>query len=789
MHSLYKSKKAVSAALLTSLVWGLTGLQGQDTDGVRGFAHELDPFAVIGDTSNVYFTPGAGYVVDGTEISGHNYDNIEQVMRRVPGVYFRTEDGFGIFPNISFRGVGSMRTTKLTVMEDGILSAPAPYANPAAYYTPTTGRMSGIEILKGSSQVRFGPHNTGGVLNYRSTPIPFEGSGRIRLSYGENGDMRFHGYYGEVFQTGMGELGVLFEHYFRQNDGFKRMDTSPTYGGGDTGFTKNEPMLKLSWVPNTDLRQRFEVKVGYTDMDADETYLGLTTEDFRANPFRRYVSTQFDEITTEQWRSYLRHELEFSETSRLASTVYYNSFSRSWYKLHDVRRAGGLSSSLSNALAGGGFYDSNGLVEGTEGEPLAVLKGEAAGIWRVRDNNRAYKSYGAQSIFQHGIEAGGAFHAIEIGVRLHEDYEDRFQKQDDFEVDDSGNVIGSTFRAPGTQDNRRGTARALAIHAQDRIEWDRWAVTPGIRYERVRYTDERRGMNPVAADFNQVILKRQSTLDVFAPGIAAHYEATDQVAFFGGVHRGFSLPSPSAAAAPSNPIGEERSLGYELGTRYRNQGGIQGEVVLFLTHFDDLIVPDNIGGAGTGVTENAGEVRTYGLETALSYDPGRQLGWGYSTPLQLAFTWTDATIRSDVSASGDSGGAVESIFAGGSRGNRLPYIPRCQISFGAGVDFERFGIFLDAFYVASTYASANNSAEEVNPFGGPGNTPAPDARFGKNDAYFLLDLTAQYRVNDRFSVQLSVQNLLDREYIASRVPHGPRPGHPRFVSLGISYDL
>ena len=749
---------------------------------------DLSPFQVIGSKENLLFTPGAGYYVDDNEIVLHGYDNIEQIMRRVPGVYFRTEDGFGLFPNISFRGVGSMRTTKLTVMEDGILSAPAPYSNPAAYYTPTTGRMSGVEILKGSSQIEYGPHTTGGVLNYLSTPLPTERKGRVRLSFGDNQDMRFHGYFGDTFQSDLGEFAVLFEMYYRKNDGFKSIDTSPTFAGGDTGFKKTEPMLKIGWKPNTTVQQQLELKVGYTDMSAEETYLGLTEEDFRADPYRRYVSSQFDTIPTEHWRTYLSHQIRLNSDIRLNSRVYYNQFSRAWYKLHDVRRIGGGAASLAEALAGGGFSDGSGPIAGTEGEPLRVLRGEAAGIWRVRDNNRDYKSYGAESVLQYTVEVGNTTHFIEAGLRLHEDYEDRFQKQDDYTVDDSGNVTGVQMRQGGTQDNRRGTSRALAFHLRDRIVTGALTVSPGIRFERIRYLDKRRGTNPNSADFNQVISSTKGTLNVFAPGISLLYDATETVSFFSSVHKGFSLPSPGAATG-NNPLKEETSIGLEAGMRYQNGQGVRAELVAFHTDFENLIVPDNIGGAGTGQTENAGDVRSYGFEAALAWDPARANDWGFNLPLQLAFTYTDATIRSDVSASGTSGGAVESIFAGGQRGNRLPYIPRYQISVSSGIEFEKLGIYLDAFYVPSTYASANNSASQINPVGGPGNTPIADARFGKSDAYFLLDLTVRYRLTNNIALNIGAQNLLDRKYMASRLPHGPRPGHSRFISAGIIMDF
>lgn len=750
---------------------------------------DLAPFQVIGSKENLHFTPGSGYYVDDNEIILHNYDNIEQLMRRVPGVYFRTEDGFGIFPNISFRGVGSMRTTKLTVMEDGVLSAPAPYANPAAYYTPTSGRMSGVEILKGSSQIKYGPHTTGGILNYISTPLPVESTGRIRASYGSNNDMRFHSFYGDRFSNDLGEFAILLELYYRQNDGFKSIDHSPTFNGGNTGFRKSEPMLKLAWIPNTRVNQQFELKVGYSDMTADETYLGLSTADFAADPNRRYVSTQFDTIPTEHWRTYLRHSIDLGSQTRLLSTLYYNQFSRSWYKLHDVRSLTGGATSLAEALAGSPFYSGGNAIAGTEGEPLQVLRGEAAGIWRVRNNNREYKSYGGETVLQHRIDGGALSHSFEIGLRLHEDYEDRFQEQNDYQVDANGNVVGVTMRQPGTQDNRRGIARALALYVRDDISWNQWTVSPGFRYERIRYTDQRRGTNPANANFNQITQETKGTLDVFAPGVSALYDINSNWVAFAGVHKGFSLPNPGAATSPTNPIGAETSIGTEIGARYRNNQGVRGEVVFFHTDFNDLIVPDNIGGAGTGNTENAGDVRSYGFEAALSYDPGRVNGWEVNTPFQLAFTWTDATIRSDVSASGTSGGAVESIFAGGAKGNRLPYIARYQISAGAGIEWSRFGVYLDTFYIPSTYASANNSEAEINPVGGAGNTPIPDARFGKNDAYFLVDLSARYQLNDNLALTLSAQNLLDRKYIASRLPHGPRPGHPRFVSLGVVMDF
>ena len=133
---------------------------------------ELAPLTVTGIAPDAFILPGSAAIIEGDEFRAKGYTNIKQIAANTPGVFVRDEDGFGNFPNISIRGVDGTRSAKVTLMEDGILTAPSPYSSPNAYYAPKSGRMSGIEFLKGSSQVMYGPHTTGGVINFLSTPIP-----------------------------------------------------------------------------------------------------------------------------------------------------------------------------------------------------------------------------------------------------------------------------------------------------------------------------------------------------------------------------------------------------------------------------------------------------------------------------------------------------------------------------------------------------------------------------------------------------------------------------------------
>ena len=163
----------------------------------------LEPFEVIGSKENLQSLEGAGSYLDTGDLAPFIHTDVNEILSQVPGVYLRGEEGYGLFPNISLRGVDSQRSKKVTILEDGVPSSPSPFSAPDAYYSPTAGRMSGFEILKGSSQLKHGPQNTGGVINYLSTPIPSERASHLRFSYGDYNERVAH-----VHSGGLGRSTV-----------------------------------------------------------------------------------------------------------------------------------------------------------------------------------------------------------------------------------------------------------------------------------------------------------------------------------------------------------------------------------------------------------------------------------------------------------------------------------------------------------------------------------------------------------------------------------------------------
>ena len=713
---------------------------------------------VIGSRTNLKKIPGSAQLVTIEEIRQQNYDDINRALRTVPGVYVREEDGYGLFPNISLRGIDTTRSAKVTLMEDGIMIAPAPYSSPAAYYSPTTGRMSGLEVLKGSSQIKYGPHTTGGVINYLTTPIPTEEKVYLKSSFGSFNEQRTHAYTGNTFDTDIGQVGLLLEGYRRQNDGFKTIDETPDFRqGGDTGMEKTDVTFKLSWEPNTDMYQRLELKHGSSVLDANETYLGLTDADFEANPTRRYAASRFDNIQSEQQQTSLRHTISPQSNIDVISTLYQTDFKRNWYKLNSLN-----GDSLSAVLA-------------TPGLSQDCLKGTAACDLYVKANNRKYQSKGLESVVYSRFDTDNIHHEVMIGVRLHQDHVQRFQWEDAYTQAANGTISNLSPGIPGAAGDRFQQTEALALFIQDTIEIYDWTITPGLRYE---------SLSQISEDPNGTLQSvggsqgrdGKNSFDMTAIGIGAAYQFNDSWTGFGGVHTGFSPPSPRGTRSGLDP---ETSIAFEAGLRYANvPQALAAEATFFYTAFDDLVVVDNIGGAGSGDSENFGEVDSYGVEFAVQYDAGIANDWTLSNPYFLSMTYTNAEQQNEAQSTN-----AGSIFSFGQKGNKVPYIPALTVSLGTSLESKTWGMFLSANYVSETYASANNVDLQLNGSGDP------DARFGRTDSYFVIDVSGFYRVSNRAKLFIGIQNVSDEEYIVSRQPHGARGGLPQFVYAGIEFEI
>ena len=718
--------------------------------------------SIIGSKFKIKDIAGSAAYLDVQDIREQGVEDINRILRRVPGVNIREEDGYGLFPNISLRGVDPARASKVTIMEDGILMAPAPYSAPSAYYMPNTGRMSGIEVMKGSSQVKYGPHTTGGAINFLSTPIPTTQQVYSKSTFGMFNELRNHSYFGNTEQlAGGGRVGYVIEYYTRNTTGFKDLDTNAPdlRGEPNTGFSRQEPMLKLFWEPKTAIYQRIEAKFGFSNLDANETYTGLNTADFDRNPLRRYSASRFDEIESTQFRTYIRHFAEINNATSLVTTIYGNTFNRNWQKANTFN----------------GTNQSIALAQGPGGASYECAVGNAACDFTVKNNNRTYYMYGVQADLKHKLTTGEVKHELNLNVRHHYDQIRRKQWQETYTQNAAGAITAVTQDARGSQGNRLQGTHATAINLSDKMQVGKFTFSPGVRTEiiKVGYCDDN-------ASCGEGTLEEEDTYAVVVGGGSVKYDAFDaggqDLDFFGGIHRGFSPTDPRSYL--KSHVTHETSIGFEVGARWSDAPkAFSTEATLFLTKINDAVTPASIGGSGTDAGENAGKVRTMGIELAANYDPGLHKGWAVKVPMYFAATGTDAEYRTD----GDTGS--ESIWAGAKKGNKVSYIPDFMISFGIGALYKKMSASLDANYVTEAFADGANTSTNVDTGG------TPNERFGKIDGRLVMDASFGYQWSDKVRLFSNLKNITNETYIVSRQPHGPRPGLPFTAMAGLEFSL
>ena len=701
----------------------------------------LDPIRVlmertrmIGDPLGIDEIPGAAHVLVAADLESPAFvfDNIHDFLRLIPGVNVQDEDGFGLRPNIGLRGTGVDRSSKITLMEDGVLIAPAPYTAPSAYYFPVAGRMEAVEVRKGSSQVKYGPRTIGGAINLVSAPIPDRLSWFMEGAAGENGTLRGHGRIGDSGTR----FGWLLEAYTLETDGFKELAT-----GAGTGFDVADFMGKAR--VNSDREspsyQELELKLGYTDEESAETYLGLTDADFTMNPLYRYPASESDVMKAEHSQIQLRHFWTRGAVD-ITTTAYRNDFLRNWYKLQSV-----LGTGISKVLDAP-----------EENAPaLAILRGEGSDpdALRVRANNRDYFAEGVQST----VGLGLGRHELELGLRFHRDQEDRFQWEDAFQMQGSTMVL-TTLGEPGSQSNRVSSADALAFFVQDEVELGRLVVTPGVRFEHIDFArTDYASDDPARREPTRV---RENRVNAWIPGIGFSYRAAPALNLFWGVHKGFGPQGPGAAEATRS----ESSVNYEFGGRWRNSG-LAAQASAFYSDYTNILGRATLATAedGTGEAYNGGDAAVAGVEVSVDYDFAWGRDWAGRVPLRIAYTHTRAEFRSSFDSDYGPWGEVEI-------GDRLPYLPAHQMSGSIGYDHPRWSVTL------STMASGAMRTRA-------GRGPIPEGE--GTDSYVVFNLAGELQLDRRGTVFAGVQNLSDERYSVARRPAGLRPGLPRTLVAGL----
>ncbi|WP_347048801.1 TonB-dependent receptor family protein [Bacteroides fragilis] len=729
---------------------GYSGIYSQEQQVKKDSVYQLQEIVVssqqiLGSKFKARNRTGSAYYISPEEIRRLGYTDINRMLKAVPGVNMYEEDGFGLRPNISLRGTKAERSERISIMEDGVLAAPAPYSAPAAYYFPNVARMEAIEVLKGSSQVQYGPFTTGGAINLVSTPIPNSFSGKANISYGSKNTFKSHTSVGSSWK----HFGYMVEYLRYQSDGFKKYEDHAA-----KGFKRNDIIAKIR--VKTDhvkgVNHALELKFGYADENSDETYVGLSADDFKKTPFLRYAGSQMDKLKTDHRQWVATYLLTFSNKLKITTNAYYNYFHRNWYKLNDVRA--GITSKEKRSIADVlvdpetniRYFDI--LTGKTDREGEALL---------VRANNRTYRSRGIQTRAEYRFNLNEFFFDLEFGLRYHADEEDRFQWDDSYSMKNKKMVLFMEG-IHGTNANRVTSANALAGYLLAKLRYDAWTVTAGLRYEDVNLLKKDYTKEDLARS-GKVRIETPNHARVLIPGVGLHYQLMPATSVFFGIHKGFAPPSAELYQKP------ESSVNMELGTRVAI-GNFRAELIGFYNNYSNMLGSDLAasGGAGTLEQFNVGEARVKGAEFLVQYQPLPK-NCNVRLPLQVSYTYTDTEIRNSFES--HSWGNVV-------RGDEIPYIFKHALNMQFGIECKWFYANIGARY---------NSDMRTSP--GQGTI----AEREKVPANLIFDASLNVFVNKYLTVRLNAINLTNRVYLTSRHPAGLRAGHPFGIYAGANVQF
>ncbi len=724
---------------------GYSGIYSQEQQVKKDSVYQLQEIVVssqqmLGSKFKARNRTGSAYYISPEEIRKLGYTDINRMLKAVPGVNMYEEDGFGLRPNISLRGTKAERSERISIMEDGVLAAPAPYSAPAAYYFPNVARMEAIEVLKGSSQVQYGPFTTGGAINLVSTPIPNTFSGKADISYGSKNTFKSHATIGSSWK----HFGYMVEYLRYQSDGFKRYEDYAA-----EGFKRNDIIAKM--MVKTDnvkgVNHALELKFGYADENSDETYVGLSADDFKKTPFLRYAGSQMDKLKTDHRQWVATYLLTFSNKLKITTNAYYNYFHRNWYKLNDVRA--GITSKEKRSIADVlvdpetniRYFDI--LTGKTDREEEALL---------VRANNRTYRSRGIQTRAEYRFNLNEFFFDLEFGLRYHADEEDRFQWDDSYSMKNKKMVLFMEG-IHGTNANRITSANALAGYLLAKLRYNVWTITAGLRYEDIDLLKKDYTKEDLARS-GKVRIETPNHARVLIPGIGVHYQLLPAASVFFGIHKGFAPPSAELYQKP------ESSVNMELGTRV-SIGKFKAELIGFYNNYSNMLGSDLAASGGSGTLEqfNVGEARVKGAEFLVQYQPLPHT-CSLRLPLQLSYTYTDTEMRNSFES--HSWGNVV-------RGDEIPYIFKHALNMQLGIEYKWFYANIGARY---------NSDMRTSPGQGV------IAEREKVPANLILDASVNVLVNKYLTLRLNAINLTNRVYLTSRHPAGLRAGHPFGIYAG-----
>lgn len=529
--------------------------------------------------------PGARSVVTEQALQEAGARTLEDALRLVPGVRAQDESGTGILPNIGIRGLDPRRSARTLVLVDGIPIALAPYGQTGLSMFPLTMQtVDSIDVARGGAAVRYGPNNVGGVINFKTKPIPEKFAATLR----------------EALTIATDTGNVLTDSYLRAggyvNDRLGLQFQANTVMGDASRDHSGTEVQNIALDAHWFLSDSASLKAGMQYYNAD-TQLpgGLSPSAYKQD---RYQSQRpYDKFQGDTVRGHLVYNQNFD--------LFGNPAEFNWTNFAHTSDREFTVGCLMNSSASTCSLDPSQTANGVQTSP------------------RTLTVYGTEPRLTVGAKTGWLDHKFTLGGRY-------VSEDVDQGVDRRSLGSGAITTA---QDFHFGTD-AFALYASDTLSaWDeRISVTPGLRVEWIDQASRNR-LTGIAAD---------SDSSELLPGVDVGFHLwPEKVFLFGNVHKSLQ-PVQFTQITLGGDTGVEKAWNYEGGLRLSPLKELDATFSYFRFDFDNQIV--SVVENGTTRFRNLGQAEHQGYESELAWRPSFLPG----LDLKAGYTYVDTEQRKDL---------------------------------------------------------------------------------------------------------------------------------------------
>ena len=655
-------------------------------------------------------TPAAVSVVNGDEMrQAAPRVNLSESLGAVPGLQVQNRQNYAQDLQLSIRGFGSRSTygvRGLRIYVDGI---PATMPDGQGQTSNIDiGSVDTIEVLRGPFSALYG-NSSGGVINVTSQTGAQPPTVEASSYYGSFGTWHYGlkatGAVGDGSHAGDVDYTVSTNRF-------------TTHGYRDhSGARKNLANARLG-VRINDV-SKLTLLLNSVDIKANDAG-GLTADEWRDNPRQSPRGDEYNtRKNTRQTQAGLRYERQLSAQDDLSVMMYAGE--RETTQFQSIPRA----PQLKPSHAGG-----------------------------VIDLTRHYQ--GIDTRLTHRGEL-----LVPVTLTAGLDYENMSERRKGYE----NFVMVNGAPQYGEQGALRRNERNLMWNVDPYLQtqWqltDKLSLDAGVRYSSVWFDSNDYYITPGNGDDSG-----DASYHKWLPAGSLKYALTDAWNVYLSAGRGFETPTINELSYRSdNQSGLNFGLKpstndtVEIGSKTRIGNGLF-TAALFQTNTDNEIVVDSSSGGRTSY-KNAGKTRRQGMELGLDQQ------FGESWRLKAAWTWLDATYRTNVCDDASC------------NGNRIPGIARNMgyASFGYQPE-QGWYAGSDIRYMSDIMANDENTAKAPS-WTVVGLTTGYKWSYGKMD----LDLFGR------------VDNLFDREYVGSVIVnesngryYEPAPGRNYGIGLNLAW--